>query len=83
VKKILTELSLEELKKKRRTLELITGILTGLFLVLLIVEFLEYYNTKVFDFEQLFPLLLAIFLILNFIRIKKIIAEIKSREADK
>jgi len=80
MKNKLTDLSLEELIKKRKITKLLTGITLGLVIVMAITGIVDYYRHETFKVSQILALFFIPMLLSNFLSIKKLTNEIKTRE---
>lgn len=76
----LSSLSSEDLKKKEKSLKLATGLLTGAVLIMYGAQIYEYMETKETSTLMLLPLVFTFLVVANYVNLKKITAEIKSRE---
>ncbi|MEK6155131.1 hypothetical protein WIW50_17810 [Flavobacteriaceae bacterium 3-367] len=76
----LSSLSLGELKKKEKSLKMAIGLLAGAVLIMYGAQIYNYVETKEVNTLMLLPLVFTFLVIANYVNLKKITAEIKSRE---
>lgn len=69
----------EELRQKAKTLKVITGMLAGVLLILFVVAAYESYTEGAFSVVLITPIALSSIVLINYGKIKKMDAELKSR----